>query len=123
MGSGDAVPATVLFDPDRVFAGDLFLALATEGRLVLDAERADQVIAELEETVSLVTARVRLLELWHRLPAPVLDDLDADVERTVIDTVFADQLAPRRLEQAAQELPKYVEAFKAARRAAPPASA
>jgi hypothetical protein len=121
MGSGDAVPPVALYDPDDGFAGDLMLALAAEGRLVLDAERADQVIAGLEETMSLVAARVRLLELWHQLSGPVLDDLAPDVERTVIDTVFADQLAPGRLADAMRELPKYVEAFKEARRTAPPA--
>jgi hypothetical protein len=117
MGSGDAVPAP---DPDDTFAGDLFLMLAADGRLVLDADRADQVIAGLEATMNQVTSRVRLLELWRRLSGPVLDDLDADVERTVIDTVFAEQLAPGRLEEALRELPKYVEALKVARKASPP---
>jgi hypothetical protein len=109
-----------LYDPDDGFAGDLLLALAAEGRLVLDADRADQVIAGLEETMSLLAARMRLLELWRRLAGPVLDDLDPDVERTVIDTVFADQLAPGRLADALRELPKYVEAFKEARRTSSP---
>jgi hypothetical protein len=121
MGSGDEAQPLVPYDPADTFAGDLFLALAAEGRLVLDSERADQVIADLEETMNLVSTRVRLLELWRRLSGPVLDDLDPDVERTVIDAVFADQLAPGRLEEAMRELPKYVEAFKAARRSAPPA--
>jgi hypothetical protein len=123
MGSDDAVSPPVLYDPDEAFAGDLLLALAAEGRLVLDADRADEVIAGLQETLNLLAARVRLLELWDRLSGPVLDDLDPDVERTVIDTVFADQLAPGRLREALRELPKYVEAFKEARRTAPPASA
>jgi hypothetical protein len=122
MGTGDEVPPPVPYDHQDVFAGDLFLALAAEGRLVVDADRADQVIADLEATMSLVTARVRLLELWRRLSGPVLDDLGVDVERTVIDTIFADQLAPGRLEEALRELPKYVEAFKAARRPGPPSS-
>jgi hypothetical protein len=117
MGSADEVRPLAPYDPADTFAGDLFLSLAAEGRLVVDTERADEVIAALEETMNLVSARVRLLELWRRLSGPVLDDLDPDVERTVVDTVFADQLAPGRLEEALQELPKYVEAFKAARRA------
>jgi hypothetical protein len=120
MGSGDKLRSPAPYDPDDTFAGDLFLTLAAEGRLVLDAERADQVIADLEETMSLVTARVRLLELWRRLAGPVLDDLDRDAERTMVDTVFADQLAPGRLEEAMRELPKYVQAFKAARRTGSP---
>lgn len=116
MGAGDELPPPVPYHPDDTFAGDLFLALAAEGRLVLDADRADQVIADLEATMSVVSARVRLLELWRRLSGPVLDDLDCDAERTMVDTVFADQLAPGRLEEAMRELPKYVQAFKAARR-------
>jgi hypothetical protein len=120
MGSGDEAPPAALYDPSEAFAGDLFLKLAEQGRLVLDAEQADQVIADLEETMNLVNARVRLLQLWRRLSGPVLDDLDPDVERTVIDTVFAEQLVPGRLEEALRELPKYVEALKVARRAVPP---
>jgi hypothetical protein len=34
----------------------------------------------------------------------------------MVDTVFADQLAPGRLEEAMRELPKYVQALKTARR-------
>jgi hypothetical protein len=120
MGSDDE-PSPAGAVADEAFAGDLFLALASQGRLVLDPDQADRVIAELEETLSLVIARTRLLELWRRLSGPVIDDLAPDVEQTVIDAVFADQLAPGRLESAMRELPKYVEAFKVARRpAAPP---
>jgi len=121
MGSGDEAPPAALYDPSEAFAGDLFLTLATQGRLVMDAEQADRVIAELEETMNLVNSRVRLLDLWRRLSGPVLDELDTDVERTVIDTVFAEQLVPGRLEEAMRQLPKYVEAFKVARRADPAA--
>jgi hypothetical protein len=119
MGARDEAQPLAPYDPADAFAGDLFLALAAQGRLVLDTERADQVIADLEHTMNLVSARVRLLELWRRLSAPVLDDLDPDSERTLVDTVFADQLAPGRLEEAMRELPKYVEAIKAARRTEP----
>jgi hypothetical protein len=121
MGSDDEQPSPAGAAADGAFAGDLFLALASQGRLVLDPDQADRVIAELEETLRLVIARARLLELWRRLSGPVIDDLAPDVEQTVIDAVFADQLAPGRLESAMRELPKYVAAFKVARRpAAPP---
>ena len=98
------------------FAGELFLALATEGRLVVDAARADRLIADLEQTLAVVRTRLRVLELWHADPAPTIDDLPLDVAESVVDAVFADQMAPGRLERATRELPKYVAALKAARR-------
>ncbi|MBL7253216.1 hypothetical protein [Paractinoplanes lichenicola] len=95
--------------PDSPFAGELFRSLAAEGRLRLDAGQADAAIAGLERTLSEVRARLRLLE--HRQPGSAADLSDA-----VVDAVFADQLAPGRLELATVEIPKYIEALRRARR-------
>jgi len=115
MGRGDArEPADELCSD---FAGELFLTLATEGRLVVDAQRADELIADLEQTLAVLHARLQVLEVWHRHPAPAIGKLPPEVAETVVDAVFADQLAPGRLELAAVELPKYVAALKAARTA------
>jgi hypothetical protein len=101
-------------DVSGEFAGELFLRLAAEGRLVVDAGRADRMIAELEETLAVLHARRRVLELW-RTHAPAIENLPPEVADSVVDAVFADQLAPGRLEEATRELPKYVAALKAAR--------
>ena len=115
MGRGDGYePAD---EPCGDFAGELFLTLATEGRLVVDSRRADELIADLEQTLAVLHARLRVLEVWHQHPAPTIGKLPPEVAETVVDAVFADQLAPGRLERAAVELPKYVAALKAARHA------
>jgi uncharacterized membrane protein YccC len=98
------------------FAGELFLALATEGRLVVDSQRADELIADLENTLAVLHERLRVLEVWQQNPAPAVSKFPAETAETVVDAVFADQLAPGRLARAAAELPKYVAALKAARR-------
>jgi hypothetical protein len=99
------------------FAGELFLALATEGRLVVDSGRADQLIADLEQTLAVLSARLRMLEVWHQRSVPAIEKLPLEVADPVVDAVFAEQLAPGRLERAAEELPKYLAALKVARRA------
>lgn len=101
---------------DVEFAGELFLHLAAEGRLVVEAGRADRLIADLEATLAVLRGRLRALELWRSHPAPTLDGLPPEVAAAVVDALFADQLAPGRLERAAGELPKYVAALRAARR-------
>jgi hypothetical protein len=116
MATRGEATSPVPYDPAGIFAGDLFLTLAVEGRLVLEAGQADQVIAGLETALHEVTARVRVLELWRRSPGRLVRDADADVGQAVADAAFADQMAPGRLEQALRELPKYVEALRAARR-------
>jgi len=98
------------------FAGELFLTLATEGRLVVDSERADELIADLENTLAVLKARLLVLEDWKQNPAPAVEKLPAELAETVVDAVFADQLAPGRLARAAVELHKYVAALKVARR-------
>jgi len=100
------------------FAGELFLKLAAEGRLVVDDETADEVIAELQRTLSQIRSRLRVIRIWHRRPAGRLAELPDGVARDVVDAVFAEQIAPGRLERAEAELPKYIEAFRRARRAA-----
>jgi hypothetical protein len=57
-----------------------------------------------------------MLEVWRAHRTPAIDSLPPDVAASVVDAVFADQLAPGRLERASRELPKYVAALKAARR-------
>ncbi|WJK43976.1 hypothetical protein O7608_15810 [Solwaraspora sp. WMMA2056] len=94
--------------------------LAGEGRLVLDAARADEAIAGLERTLSEVRARLRLIRIWQCAPAGQVDDLPDDVGRDVVEAVFADQLAPGRLELAVVEIPKYIEALRRARGEPPP---
>ncbi|MEV4703740.1 hypothetical protein [Actinoplanes sp. NPDC049316] len=105
--------------PDRdvsaPFAGELFLSLAAEGRLVLDPARADQAIAGLERTLSLLRARLRIIRIWEHSPTQRVDELPEELARDVVDAVFADQLAPGRLEEAVTELPKYIEALRRAR--------
>jgi hypothetical protein len=103
--------------PRGEFAGELFLALAIEGRLVVESDRADQLIADLEQTLAVLRARLRVLEVWHQHPAPAIEKLPCEVADSVVDAVFAEQLAPGRLERAAAELPKYVAALKVARHA------
>ncbi|MFI5935035.1 hypothetical protein [Actinoplanes sp. NPDC051494] len=105
------------------FAGELFLTLAAEGRLTLDPIRADEVIAGLERTLSAARARLRVLKIWHTVPAQRFDDLPGRLADDVVDAVFAEQLAPGRLEEAVVELPKYIEALRRARRLVPPADA
>jgi hypothetical protein len=102
-------------DEPEPFAGDLFLTLAAEGRLVVDPERADELIADLERTLDLITARLRLVRIWQQLPEPAVDDLPAEFSQFVVDAVFADQLAPGQLERAVHELPKYIQALHIAR--------
>src|SRR5687767_9033454 len=98
MAAGDDAPS----GPDYAagsFAGDLFLSLAADGRLSVDPDRADRVITGLEETIEVVRARLRILELWRGLPAPGVREL-SPAEQPVVDAVFADQIAPGQLEQA-----------------------
>ncbi|UQU64503.1 hypothetical protein COUCH_37070 [Couchioplanes caeruleus] len=97
------------------FAGELFLTLAAEGRLVVDPVRADQAIAGLERTLSLIRARLRIIRIWQHSPPQRVDELPDELANDVVDAVFADQLAPGRLEQAVTELPKYIEALRRAR--------
>jgi len=101
------------------FAGELFLLLATEGRLVLDEASADEVIAGLERTLALIRARLRVMRIWHQQPAGRVEELPDEVARDVVDAVFTDLMAPGQLEQAATELPKYIEAIRRARRPQP----
>jgi hypothetical protein len=102
--------------PTSLFAGELFLALADDGRLVVDEVRADEAIARLERTLSAVRARLRVIGIWQQPPVPRVDELPDELAHYVVDAVFADQLAPDRLELASVELPKYIEALRRARR-------
>ena len=101
-------------------AGDLFRTLAEQGRLVVEADRADTLIRGLQQTLDVLTARLRLVRRWQAGPTPRLDDLPPRLAPAVVDAVFADQLAPGRLEHAVAELPKYIDALRLARRPAAP---
>ncbi|WDZ83728.1 hypothetical protein [Micromonospora cathayae] len=105
--------------PAGPFAGDLLLALAGDGRLVLDAAQADAAIADLEHTLSLVRERLRILRIWRQAPAQRVDEIPDDLASDVVDALLADQFAPGRLELAATELPRYIEALRRARRDTP----
>ncbi|MCM4078039.1 hypothetical protein [Paractinoplanes hotanensis] len=94
------------------FAGELFRALADEGRLTLTAGQADAAIAGLELTLSEVRARLRILRSRDQTSPGRTGELSDDV----VDAVFADQLAPGRMELAMVEIPKYIEALRRARR-------
>ena len=100
--------------PPLPFAGELFLSLAADGRLVVDAVRADEIIASLESTLARVRSRLRVIRIWQELPGRRVDELPGELVQDVVDAVFVDQLAPGQLEQAATELPKYIEALRLA---------
>lgn len=106
--------------PPLGFAGELFLTLAAEGRLVVDAGRADEAIAGLEHTLAQIRARLRVIRIWQRAPAQRVGDLPAELVQDVVDAVFVDQLAPGQLERAAVELPKYIAALRSASTAGRP---
>lgn len=101
-------------------AGDLFRTLAVQGRLVVEAERADTLIRGLQQTLDVLTARLRLVHRWQAGATPRLDDLPPRLAPAVVDTLFADQLAPGRLEHVVAELPKYIDALRLARDPAAP---
>lgn len=100
--------------PALPFAGELFLTLAAEGRLVVDARRADEIIAGLESTLAQIRSRMRILRIWQEQPMQRVDELPEELAPDVIDAIFLDQLAPGQLEQAAVELPKYITALRTA---------
>lgn len=102
---------------DVHFAGDLFLALAADGRLVLDPVEADRMIAELERTIELVSAQLCRVELAWRLRLVGVRELLPATERTIIDAAFLEQVSPGRFEHVLDELAKYLRAFKIAKKA------
>ncbi len=117
VGMHEAEPAA---PRDGAFAGELFRALAAQGRLVVDADRADALIRGLQQTLDVLTARLRVVRKWHTMAAPRLDGLPPQVASAVVEAVFVDQLAPGHLERAVAELPKYIDALRLARRPASP---
>jgi hypothetical protein len=96
------------------------MSLAADGRLVVDAVRADELIADLERTLDMITTRLRLVQIWQQLREPAVDELPEALSQSVVDAVFVAQLAPGQLERAVDELPKYIQALQAARRLAAP---
>jgi hypothetical protein len=108
-GQGRASP------PER-FAGDLFLQLARRGWLVLEPAQAESVIGDLERTLDEVRSRLRKLELSRKLRDTSGGHVAPDVDRLVVDAVFAGQLNSDGWERALVELPKYIEALRIAGR-------
>ncbi|ROP42521.1 hypothetical protein [Saccharothrix texasensis] len=104
--------------PER-FAGDLFLDLAAKGWLVVEPSEAARVITGLERTLEVVRSRAHRFEVSRRLRSAGGDDIDPDVDRLVVDAVFAEQVTAGSWEHALAELPKYIEAFRMAARNAP----
>ncbi|WP_051386382.1 hypothetical protein [Actinokineospora inagensis] len=96
------------------FAGELFLQLADRGWLVVEPEVGRRVIAELRGTLEAVRDRVRLAELSRRLRETAGVELSPEEDQVAVDSVFAEQIAAGRWEQALVELPKYIEAFRRA---------
>ncbi|MFB9909013.1 hypothetical protein [Allokutzneria oryzae] len=93
------------------FIGDLLLDLAREGRLVLAPALADELISDLERTLDVVGERARQVESVRRAPPGI----PREHPDSVVDALFVEQVAPRRMERALSELPKYVEALHLAR--------
>ncbi|HEX9335467.1 MAG TPA: hypothetical protein VF892_06265 [Pseudonocardiaceae bacterium] len=123
LESGDGEPELATTDGAEGayvhFAGDLFLALAADGRLVLDPVRADRVIVELERTIELVSAQFCRTELARRLPLAAVRELLPATELMTVDAAFIEQVSPGRFEHVLDELAKYVRAFKIAKAAGP----
>jgi hypothetical protein len=97
--------------PPLPFAGELFLKLAAEGRLVVEPGQANEIIARLESTLAQIRSRMRIIRIWQQQPMRRVDELPEELAPDVIDAVFLDQLAPGQLELAAVELPKYIRAL------------
>jgi hypothetical protein len=104
MGAGEVVPSG-----QYGFAGDLFLALAKDGRLVVDPGQAELVVAELEGTLDVVRDRLGMIAIQPPVGHP-------PVGQRTIDALFAEQIAPGQMERALYELPKYIQAFRIAGR-------
>ena len=109
-------PADLSHAEPVVFAGDLFLRLAAEGRLVLEPVEADRVIGDLRHTLHVLTDRARLVEQLHGIPLDDIHRLHPEAERAVVDAVFAEQVSGGVLRRALDELPKYIRAFENAKR-------
>jgi hypothetical protein len=99
------------------YAGDLFLTLAREGRLVVDADVAATLIAELERTLAKVRSRQRVARMWQQPPTRGIDGLPEPLAQVLVDAVFTEQVSPGQLDDAAAELPKYIEALRRASQA------
>ncbi|WP_447002012.1 hypothetical protein ACRAKI_19925 [Saccharothrix isguenensis] len=101
---------------DPVFAGDLYLRLAVDGRLVLEPAEADRVIEGLERTLDAITEHLEVIDLLRGTALGDLRRAHPRVERVVVDAVFHEQVTGGRLRRALDELPKYIEAFQRAKR-------
>ncbi|MEV6636994.1 hypothetical protein AB0M54_40290 [Actinoplanes sp. NPDC051470] len=100
-------------DQSSGYAGDLFLQLAEDGRLRMNPDLADRMIADLERTLAVLNARMRMIRVWRSA------SVDAEFTDAVMDAVFQEQTCPGQLERAVIELPKYLEALRLARQVSP----
>jgi hypothetical protein len=96
-------------DRPPVYAGDLFIRLAVNGQLKVDAVLADRTIADLERTLCAVRSRLMMLSERRCRRAGF------ELRPGVVEVVFQEQMFPGRLERAAVEIPKYLEALRRAR--------
>jgi hypothetical protein len=96
------------------FAGDLFLRLASEGRLKLDPAQAGRFIARLECTLLTVHFRLRTMQLLQSLRGREVNELPDGVVQQVVDVMLLDRLQPGTMAKAATEIPKYIEALRQA---------
>ncbi|MDQ2587983.1 hypothetical protein [Saccharothrix yanglingensis] len=98
------------------FAGDLFLRPAVDGRLVLEQEEADRIIADLKRTLDVVADRQRMIDLLRDVSLDKLRHLHPGLESIVADAVFEEQVTEGHLRRTLHELPKYIEALEMAKR-------
>ncbi|BCY07251.1 hypothetical protein [Actinoplanes sp. L3-i22] len=105
-------------DDDLPFASELFLTLAREGRLVLDAADADRAIAGLQHALDVVRARLGAVRDRTGLDPGPAAGFAGDGSAELVNAVFIEQIAPGFLQRAAVELPRYIAALRAARRPA-----
>ncbi|MFI9009996.1 hypothetical protein ACIGNX_22465 [Actinosynnema sp. NPDC053489] len=102
--------------PDPFRTEDVVLRLVVEGRIALEPAEADRVIGELERTLDAVAERMRVVDLLRGTTLADLRRIHPDVERAVVDAVFAEQVGGGRLRWALDALPKYIKALEEAKK-------
>ncbi|MET8759970.1 hypothetical protein [Lentzea sp. NPDC004782] len=103
---------------DVTYRGDLMLSLAEDGKLTIEVAEADELIAGIERTLSLLRLREWGLQAWRHPSWRECGGHDPSIEQFVVDAAFFEQVTPGGLEAALRELPKYLNAFRIARQQA-----
>ena len=111
----DSLPRQMTGNGESVFLGDGLLELAQSGAFVLDPERADGLIGDLEVALDLVRARISVNEMFVAQPRLSLDGFAPEVADAVAGAVFVEQVAPGRMEASLEELPKCIQALQLAK--------